>query len=70
MAQKGLLLQESEKRDIENFPQIMMICYLNGFNEAKQKLIEAKGVLKVLENQEAYIAFKEAMRVLRKMKYN
>ena len=47
-----------------------MICYLNDFKEAKQKLIDAKLVLKQYENPEVYIAFKEALRVLRKMKYS
>ncbi len=41
--QKGLLLNDYEKRDLENLPHIMMICYLNGFEEAKQKLIDAGG---------------------------
>lgn len=65
-----LVLTEREASDLLILPSTLMICYLNGFEEAKQKLIEAKGVLKALENQETYIAFKEAMRVLRKMKYN
>ena len=32
--------------------------------------VALKQILKKLENQDAYIAFKEVMRVLRKMKYN
>ena len=60
----------SNKKEIENLPATLMICYLNGFQEAKQKLIDAKPHLKQLENQEPYVAFKEAMRVLRKMKYD
>jgi hypothetical protein len=59
-----------EKRDVENVPSVLMICFLNGFDDAKQKLIDAKLVLKQYENPEVYIAFKEALRVLRKMKYN
>ena len=58
------------QKEIENLPATLMICYLNGFQEAKQKLIDAKPHLKQLENQEPYVAFKEAMRVLRKMKYD
>jgi len=46
-----------------------MICYLNGFEEAKQKLIDAKLLLKAHENPTVYVSFKEAMRILRKMKY-
>jgi len=60
----------TNQKEIENLPATLMICYLNGFQEAKQKLIDAKPHLKQLENQEPYIAFKEAMRVLRKMKYD
>jgi hypothetical protein len=47
-----------------------MICYLNGFEEAKHKLIEAKPLLKAQKNTTVYLSFKEAMRILRKMKYN
>jgi hypothetical protein len=47
-----------------------MICYLNGFEEAKQKLIDAKVYLKQFENPIVYLSFKEVMRILRKMKYN
>ena len=68
--QKGLLLQSNELVDLENLPQIMMICYLNGFDDAKQKLIDAKPYLKSLQNPIAFISFKEVMRILRKMKYN
>jgi len=67
---KGISLSLQEKRDVENIPSILMICYLNGFDEAKQKLIEAKLVLRQFEKPEVYIAFKEALRVLRKMKYS
>lgn len=63
-------LTTQEKRDVENVPSVLMICFLNGFDDAKQKLIDAKLVLKQYENPEVYIAFKEALRVLRKMKYN
>ena len=68
--QKGLPLQDSEKRDLENLPHIMMICYLNGFDDAKQKLIDAKSYFKTLENTMVYVSFKEVMRILRKMKYD
>ena len=68
--QKGLPLNDSEKRDLENLPHIMMICYLNGFDEAKQKLIDSKPYFKLLENPLIYVSFKEVMRILRKMKYD
>ena len=67
--QKGVPLSEREQKDLLNLPSTLMICHLNGFTEAKQKLIEAKPLLKAWPDEQAYISFKEAMRVLRKMKY-
>lgn len=66
----NVALSKREASDLQILPSTLMICYLNGFEDAKNILIGAKGVLKAFENQEAYIEFKEAMRVLRKMKYN
>ncbi len=68
--QKGMPLSEREERDLENLPSTFMLCYLNGFEEAKQKLIDAKPLLKAQKNATVYLSFKEAMRILRKMKYN
>jgi hypothetical protein len=66
--QKGLSLSERERKDLENLPSTFMICYLNGFEEAKQKLIDAKVLLKPFIP--IYLSFKEALRILRKMKYD
>lgn len=66
--EKGLTLTERENRDLQNLPSTLMICYLNGFEEAKQKLIDAKPLLKPLTN--VFISFKESLRILRKMKYD
>ena len=66
--QKGLSLSEREHKDLENLPSTFMICYLNGFEEAKQKLIDTKALLKPFN--QVYLSFKEALRVLRKMKYD
>ena len=65
---KGLSLTERERKDLENLPSTFMICYLNGFEEAKQKLIDAKPFLKPFT--QVYLSFKEALRILRKMKYD
>lgn len=67
---KGMALQPSEKKELENIPHTLMICYLNGFEEAKQKLIDAKPYLKAVEESLVYVSFKEVMRILRKMKYD
>lgn len=68
--QKGTSLSEREQKDLLKLPSTLMICHLNGFTEAKQKLVEAKPLLKEWPDEQAYISFKEAMRVLRKMKYD
>ncbi|MRX69079.1 Putative DNA-binding domain-containing protein [Flavobacterium resistens] len=66
--QKGIVLSERELIDLENLPSTFMICYLNGFDEAKQKLIDSKLLLKPFP--QVYLSFKEALRILRKMKYD
>jgi hypothetical protein len=66
--QKGVSLSNREMIDLENLPSTFMICYLNGFEDAKQKLIDAKLLLKPFT--QVYLSFKEALRILRKMKYD
>lgn len=66
--QKEIALSEREMKDLENLPSTFMICYLNGFEDARQKLIDAKLLLKPYRH--VYSSFKEALRVLRKMKYD
>ena len=66
--EKGLSLDQRDYKDLENLPSTFMLCFLNGFENAKQRLIDAKLLLKPYPN--AYLSFKEVMRILRKMKYN
>jgi hypothetical protein len=66
--ENGTELSINEFKDLENLPSTFMICYLNGFEEAKQKLIDAKLLLKPFGT--IYLSFKESLRVLRKMKYD
>jgi len=68
--QKGVALSAREERDLENLPSTLMICYLNGFDDAKQKLVDAKPLFKAYPEASVYVSFKEAMRILRKMKYD
>ena len=68
--QKDISLSDRELKDVINLPSTLMICYLNGFEQAKQKLIDAKPFLKAIENSLVYVNFKEALRILRKMKYD
>lgn len=68
--QKQTVLSAHDEKDLTNLPSTLMICYLNGFEEAKQQLIDAKPLLKMAGNPEVYASFKDVMRILRKMKYN
>lgn len=66
---KNTPLSEREETDLIHISSILMICYLNGFTEAKQLLIDLKPYLKLLDNPKVYSNFKAAMRIFRKMKY-
>lgn len=68
--QKGMAISAREEKDLENLSSTLMLCYLNGFDDAKQRLIDAKTLFKAQKNPTVYLSFKEAMRILRKMKYN
>jgi len=66
---KGLSLTETEVIDLNNLPSAYLICYLNNFHDALDKLLEAKPFLKS-QGKKIYILYKEALRILRKVKYN
>ncbi|WP_405294810.1 ATP-binding protein [Algibacter sp. Ld11] len=66
---KGLSLSKTEETDLKNLPVTYLICYLNLFHEAIDKLNEAKPYLKTY-NGEIYTLYKETVRVLRKIKYS
>ncbi|MCX7551190.1 ATP-binding protein [Xanthomarina sp. F2636L] len=66
---KGLVLNKNEKTDLKNLPATYLICYLNLFHEAIDKLNETKPFLKAY-GDETYLLYKEAIRILRKVKYS
>ncbi|WAC00900.1 ATP-binding protein [Lacinutrix neustonica] len=66
---KGATLNLSEIQDLQNLPATYLICYLNLFHEAIDKLLEAKPYLKDYSDA-VYIQFKESIRILRKVKYS
>jgi hypothetical protein len=68
--QKGVVLNSREIDDLNNLPSTLMICYLNGFEDARNLLIDSKNVLKNYSQTSVYSNFKEVMRILRKMKYD
>ena len=66
---KGLTLNKLETQDLKNLPATYLICYLNLFHEAVDKLQEAKPYLKNYSD-EMYTLYKESTRILRKVKYS
>lgn len=66
---QNLVLNEQELAEAQQLSATYLLCYLNGFAEAKDKVIEAKPFLKAL-GEETYQTFKDTMRVFRKLKYN
>jgi len=65
--QKELL--SKEEHWLNELPTTYLICYLNGFLDALDKLQEAKIVLKKY-SKTIYQQYKDAMRVIRKVRYN
>lgn len=66
---KGLSLTQQEENDLRNLPVTYLICYLNLFHEAIDKLNEAKPYLKK-HSIKVYTSYKEIIRILRKIKYS
>ncbi len=65
---KGISLNKVELQDLNNLPETYLICYLNLFHEAIDKLHEAKPYLK--KHPKVYQKYKDAIRILRKVKYS
>ena len=65
----GVSLRDSEEQDLRNLPVTYLICYFNGFDEAIDKLISARPYLKA-HSHLVYNLYKEAIRILRKVKYS
>ena len=66
---RGARLKSNELTDLLHLPSTYLICYLNGFEEAKDQMDHARPLLKKYD-QTSYQALKEALRVLRKVKYS
>ncbi len=66
---KGISLNKNEKQDIKNLPATYLICYLNLFHDAIDKLHESRPYLKAYSD-EVYMLYKESIRILRKVKYS
>lgn len=62
-------LTSAQKKEAETLSPTLMLCYLNGFEEAKELLFSIQKPLRDYSNL-AYQNHKDAMRILRKIKYN
>ncbi len=67
--EKGIQLKPSEKADLNQLPATYLICYLNGFEEAKDRMEGARPLLKEREDG-IYQSLKESLRIIRKVKYS
>lgn len=65
----GSNLNYNEVQDLKNLPASYLICYLNLFHEALDKLHEAKPYLKA-DHPETYESYQDTLRILRKVKYS
>ncbi|HLV93203.1 MAG TPA: ATP-binding protein [Aequorivita sp.] len=66
---KNIALSPVEKKELRNLPSTYLICFFNNFEEAKDKLQEAKGLLKSIDSK-AYQLTKESLRIIRKVSYS
>lgn len=67
--EKNIRLTPAERVDLEFLPDTYLICYLNGFEEAKELMESARPILKKTDRH-VYQSLKESLRVLRKVRYN
>ncbi len=64
-----LPLNKGENEDLFNLPATYLICYLNGFEGALEKLESIRPFLRNFDSK-LYQSYKENIRILRKVKYN
>jgi len=67
--EKNLSLKPIDKEDLSHLPATYLICFLNGFEEAKDQMEKARALLKKTD-QEVHHSLKESLRILRKVKYS
>ncbi|MGB3776124.1 MAG: ATP-binding protein [Leeuwenhoekiella sp.] len=67
--QAGKALNKGEREDLNNLAAAYLLCFLNGFDNAMDKLEEARPFLRAY-GEKLYNTYKENIRILRKVKYN
>ncbi|MEX0362880.1 MAG: ATP-binding protein [Allomuricauda sp.] len=66
---KNIGLNKVETADLMHLPATYLICYLNGFEEAKEQMEQARPLIK-RQDSNIYQSLKESLRILRKERYN
>ncbi|WP_209401521.1 ATP-binding protein [Pseudozobellia sp. WGM2] len=64
-----MALSGPERDDLKHLPATYLICYLNGFEDAREQMERARTLLKKYD-QAIYLSLKESLRILRKVKYS
>lgn len=64
---KNLTLNKHDLNDLKDLPATYLLCYLNGFEEAKEKLEEHRWLIKEY-NPSIYISLKESITYIAKSK--
>ena len=67
--QQGIALRPNETNDLRRMPASLLICYLNGFDDAQELMQESRPWLKQ-QDKMAYQSLKEGLRILRKVRYS
>ncbi|WP_228236481.1 ATP-binding protein [Allomuricauda sp. M10] len=67
--ESNIPLTASEHVDVTHLPATYLICYLNGFEEAKDQMDKSREILKEYDRN-VYLSLKESQRILRKVKYS
>ena len=62
-------LKPAELRSLKYLADSYLICFLNGYEEAKEQMEKARNILKRNHFAEN-VSLKEALRILRKVKYS
>ena len=69
LIKQNITLSQRQMSDLKQLPDTYLICYLNGFEAAKDKMELAKQLLKPID-EVVYQDLKQALRILRKVHYN
>lgn len=67
--EKGIKFNPSEKEDMKQLPATYLICFLNGFEEARDQMEASRDLLKAY-NISIYRSLKASLRIIRKVKYS